>query len=151
MELNSPLSNKTLINEFNYREDYYEIIAEKKYFNLMCFQKWQNIALSLRERIIRRPDKFDNILNIFLSSDSEDLNENIIKTKNISKERIKVLNLDDQAFEINRFCPHQAADLCNAKITPDNNLICPRHGWEFDLNQNGLNKSSGETLNSKKL
>ena len=145
------LSNKTLINEFNYREDYYEIIAEKKYFNLMCFQKWKDIALSLRERIVRRPDKFDNILNIFLSSDLEDLKKNIIKTKNISKKRIKVLNLDDEAFEINRLCPHQGADLCNATITLDNNLICPRHGWEFDLNQNGLNKSSGETLNAKKL
>ena len=95
--------------------------------------------------------KFSNILNIFLFSDLEDLRENIINTQSISKERIKILNDDGETYEINRFCPHQGADLCNATITKQNLLICPRHGWEFDLNANGINKSSGETVNSKKL
>lgn len=145
------LANKRIMNEFDYRNNYYEIVAEKKYFNLMCFEKWQNVALSLREKIVRRPDKFSNILNIFLFSDLEDLRENIINTQSISKERIKILNDDGETYEINRFCPHQGADLCNATITKQNLLICPRHGWEFDLNANGINKSSGETVNSKKL
>lgn len=145
------LANKRIMNEFDYSNNYYEIVAEKKYFNLMCYEKWQNVALSLREKIVRRPDKFSNILNIFLFSDLEDLNENIINTLSISKERIKILNDKGETYEINRFCPHQGADLCNATITKENLLICPRHGWEFDLNSNGVNKSSGETVNSKKL
>ena len=145
------LTNKRIINEFDYCENYYEIIAEKKYFNLMCYERWQNVSLTLREKIVRRPDKFSNISNIFLASDKEDLRENIVNTLNISNERIVVLNDEGEKFEINRFCPHQGADLCNATITKDNILICPRHGWEFDLNANGENSSSGETLNSKKI
>ena len=144
-------ANKKIINEFDYSDDYYEIIAEEKYFNLMCHEKWQNVALSLREKIVRRPDKFSNILNIFLFSDFEDLRDNLINTLNISDERIMVINDASEQYEINRFCPHQGADLCNATITKDNILICPRHGWEFDLDKDGVNKSSGETLNSKKL
>jgi UDP-MurNAc hydroxylase len=117
----------------------------------MCHEKWQNVALSLREKIVRRPDKFSNILNIFLFSDLEDLRDNLIDTINISNERIMVINDAGEQYEVNRFCPHQGADLCNALITKENILICPRHGWEFDLDKDGVNKSSGETLNSKKI
>lgn len=145
------LANKKIVKDFDYKDDYYEIIAEEKYFNLMCYEKWQNVALSLREKIVRRPDKFSNILNIFLFSDLEDLRDNLINTLNISEERIMVVNNAGEQYEINRFCPHQGADLCNATITKDNILLCPRHGWEFDLDKDGINKSSGETLNSKKL
>lgn len=144
------LSHKEILDEFNYQHDYYEIIAEEKYFNLMCIEKWQNIGLSLREKIVKRPDVFNNGMDIFLFSDLSDLKENLLRTINISKQRIAVKNGNGDEFEINRFCPHQGADLCNAKIASDNILICPRHGWKFDLNNNGLNKSSGETINSEK-
>ena len=54
-------------------------------------------------------------------------------------------------FEINRFCPHNGADLCNAEINIENYLVCPRHGWKFDLANEGIDKLSKTTINSKKI
>ena len=39
----------------------------------------------------------------------------------------------------------------NAEINADNHLVCPRHGWKFDLNKNGIDKKSKTTINSKKI
>jgi UDP-MurNAc hydroxylase len=142
------LNNKIILDEFDYLSDYEEIISSKKYFNLMCSEGWQNVYLSLRARVVRRPDAFNNDLNIFIFSDAGNINESFLRTRNIPQERINIRNVNDEIFEINRFCPHQGADLCNATVTAENILICPRHGWEFDLNNDGLNKSSGQTINS---
>ena len=89
-------------------------------------------------------------LNIFIYSDSGNIEENYLLTRNISKERMDIKKENGEIFEIDRFCPHQGADLCNAKITPDNMLICPRHGWKFDLNKDGENISSGESIHAVK-
>ena len=71
-------------------------------------------------------------------SDIENIRENFISTRNISNERVKVKNQSGEIFEINRFCPHNGSDLCNAEINSDNHLVCPGHGWKFDLNNNGI-------------
>jgi UDP-MurNAc hydroxylase len=144
------LNNKTIIDEFNYSTNYEEIISTEKYFNLMCSEGWQNVYLSLRAKVVRRPDIFNNDLNIFIYSDSGNIEENYLLTRNISKERMDIKKENGEIFEIDRFCPHQGADLCNAKITPDNMLICPRHGWKFDLNKDGENISSGESIHAVK-
>ena len=146
------LSRKKILSEFKYDIPYEEIIADKKYFALMhSKERWQNIYLSLRAKVIREPDIFSNDLNIFLFSDIENIRENFILTKNISNERIQVTNKNGEVFEINRFCPHNGADLCNAEINSDNYLVCPRHGWKFDLINEGVDKLSKTTINSKKI
>tara|TARA_B110001450_G_C17661144_1_gene497283 strand:+ start:2008 stop:3609 length:1602 start_codon:yes stop_codon:yes gene_type:complete len=144
------LNNKIIFDEFDYKKGYEEIVSSKRYFNLMSTEGWQNVYLSLRAKVVRRPDKFNNDLNIFLFSDANNIYENFQRTRNIPKERIEIRN-GNKIFEIDRFCPHQGADLCDAKVSLNNVLICPRHGWEFDLDHNGLNASSGETINSKQL
>lgn len=144
------LNNKSILTEFDYKNDYEEIIASRKYFNLMISEGWQNVYLTMRAKVIRRPDIFNNDLNIFIFSDIGNIRDNYLKTRDIPKDRIEVKNRNGEVFEINRFCPHQGADLCDAKITDDNILICPRHGWEFDLNNKGINKASAETIESRK-
>ena len=52
---------------------------------------------------------------------------------------------------VNRYCPHQKADLCNAEIDADNNLICPVHSWKFNLNKGGRDPKSNLTINSKEI
>ena len=146
------ISNKTLLHKFKYDSPYEEIIADEKYFALMqSGERWQNIYLSLRARVLRKPDIFSNDLNIFLFSDIENIRENFILTKNISSERIMIKNDDGEIYEINRYCPHNGADLCKAKINSDNYLICPRHGWRFDLNNDGVDKLSKTSIKSKKI
>ena len=146
------LSNKKILNKFEYNTPYEEIISDKKYFTLMhSKERWQNIYLSLRAKVLREPDIFNNDLNIFLFSDIENIRENFISTRNISNERVNVKNQSGEIFEINRFCPHNGSDLCNAEINSDNYLVCPGHGWKFDLNNNGIDKTSKTTINSKKI
>ena len=146
------LSNKKILSEFKYDAPYEEIIADKQYFALMhSNQRWQNVYLSLRAKVLREPDIFSNDLNIFLFSDVENIRENFIVTRNISNERVKIKNKKGEIYEINRYCPHNGADLCNAEINSDNYLICPRHGWKFDLNNKGDDKLSKTSINSKKL
>ena len=142
------LNNKSIIDDFDYSSHYEEIVASKRYFNLMCFEGWQNVYLSLRAQVVRNPDIFNNDLNIFLFSDTNNIKENYIRTRSIRNERITILDVNGHEYEINRFCPHQGADLKDAEIVSDNYLICPRHGWKFDLNRNGICKSSGETINA---
>lgn len=146
------LSNKKLLSTFKYDKPYEEIISDKKYFALMhSKERWQNIYLSLRAKVLRKPDLFSNDINIFLFSDIENIRDNFILTQNISNERIRVTNDAGDIFEINRFCPHNGADLCNAEINTENYLVCPRHGWKFDLANEGIDKLSKTTINSKKI
>ncbi|MDG2158566.1 MAG: Rieske 2Fe-2S domain-containing protein [Gammaproteobacteria bacterium] len=146
------LSNKNILSTFKYDKPYEEIISDKKYFSLMhSKERWQNIYLSLRAKVLREPDLFCNDINIFLFSDIENIRDNFVLTKNISNERIQVKNKNGEVFEINRFCPHNGADLCNAEINSDNYLVCPRHGWKFDLTNKGIDKLSKTTIDSKKI
>lgn len=146
------LSNKKILSRFEYNKPYEEVIADKKYFALMhSNERWQNIYLSLRAKVLREPDIFSNDLNIFLFSDVDNIRDNFINTRNISNERVKIKNKKGEIFEINRYCPHNGADLCNAEINSDNYLICPRHGWKFDLNNKGIDKLTKTTIDSQKL
>ena len=40
-----------------------EIISSKRYFNLMCTKRWQNVSLSLKAKVVSKPDKFNNDLD----------------------------------------------------------------------------------------
>lgn len=109
--------------------------------------KWQDLSLSLRATYSRHPDKFNNIINLFLFSDIKNIRQAFLSTSGIKIERV-IVSTKNKKYEINRFCPHQGADLCNAKIDSNDYLICPRHSWRFDLNNNGINMDSGSTINS---
>ena len=62
-----------------------------------------------------------------------------------------VENKSIQRYLVDRYCPHQKADLCNAEIDENNNLICPVHAWKFNLNNGGKDNRSNLTINSKKI
>jgi len=142
------LNKKNISNKFDYQSDYFEVKSDKKYFSLMASDnKWQDLSLSLRATYSRHPDKFNNIINLFLFSDIKNIRQAFLSTSGIKIERV-IVSTKNKKYEINRFCPHQGADLCNAKIDSNDYLICPRHSWRFDLNNNGINMDSGSTINS---
>ena len=35
-------------------------------------------------------------------------------------------------------------------LTDENILICPRHGWKYDLSNKGINQSSDKSINAFK-
>lgn len=145
------LNEKKLLDNFDYSSNYEEIVSTEKYFYLMCIERWQNVYLSLRANVFRKPDIVSNSLNIFLFSDISNIRNNFLSTNEINSEKVIVENKSKQRYIVNRYCPHQKADLCNAEIDEDNNLICPVHAWKFNLNNGGKDNRSNLTINSKKI
>lgn len=139
------------IQEQNNNSPYILIEADRKYFSLMCDgYRWQDIALSLRAKITRVPDVYNTIANIFLFADESNSRESLLQILNIPEERVVVTH-KGKNFEINRFCPHQGADLSCASIDDEFNLTCPRHSWTFELNNGGFCKNSNVSINGKKI
>lgn len=127
---------------------YIRLVAEKRYFALMHSDyRWQDIYLSLRACVERVPDTFSSFANIFIFSDVSNIRSAFLSTLAISTERIAV-KCDERVYEINRYCPHQGADLRNAVIKGNRYLICPRHGWEFDLLSGGQCLHSNAALDA---
>ena len=55
-------------------------------------------------------------------------------------------NILDEMFSVQKYCPHMFADLEKSGfIDDDDNLVCPLHGWKFNLGKNG------ECQNNKKF
>lgn len=127
------------------------ITASTKYFSLMCGdERWQDVVLSLQGQVLRLPDIYNTVANIFLFADEANLAESLKHSLNLSKERILIEHMG-QKYEINRYCPHQGGDLAYAIIDEQMALICPRHSWKFDLTCEGICKNSGMSINAVKL
>ena len=113
--------------------------------------RWQDISLSMRAKYKRVPDVFNNYVNLFLISDIKTIRNSFFSTLNIKSERVVIKNKKNVRYQIDRYCPHQGADLCKANIDSSNNLICPRHSWKFNLDKNGYHKNTDTSINSIKV
>ena len=130
----------------------YILSAEKKYFSLMSSNNlWQDIYLSLRASLYRKPDDFNNFINIFLFSDPHNIRDRFISSLSISTEKILKINKNGVCYEINRYCPHQGADLSIAEINEHNEIECPRHNWRFSLDNNGQSLTSSHSIFAKEI
>ncbi len=146
------LNNKQIIKKIDLEMPFIEVKAEEKYFALMHEkERWGDLVLSMRASVKRKPDIFNNVVNVFLSSDENNLKNSLQGLFEISQEKCIVKNSKGVCFKINRFCPHQGADLKFAQIDEENNLICPRHGWKFCLNKKGIHKQSKMMIHSMKI
>jgi len=148
------LQSKEIIDQFEpSKKNIYSLKAEKKYFALMSSNhyRWQDIYLSLRAQPYRKPDNFDNYINLFLFSDPENIREGFISSLMISDERIIKVSPNGECYEMNRYCPHQGADLSDVEINEKNEIICPRHSWRFSLDEMGKSLNSSHTICAKKI
>lgn len=126
----------------------YLVEAEPKFFGQLCLtERWQDVFLSLRQSVHRSPDKFSNIVNLFLYSDGS-IRETFESTRGIPDDKF-LLALNHEKYECRKYCPHQGADLSKARIIKGRYIVCPRHGWKFDLDDGGINVESGLTLEAK--
>ena len=132
---------------------FFRISASEKYFALMsnCKYRWQDISLSMRATIKRRPDIFSSLINVFIFSDVENIRDAFYTSLNIPKDRCVIKDSGGCVHEIDRYCPHQGADLSEAAIDKDGYLICPRHGWRFDLHDGGISNRTNTTINAVTL
>ncbi len=56
---------------------------------------------------------------------------------------IALFVLDDEVRAIDNICPHQRFPLLHEGEVEDGCVVCPMHGWEFDL-QTGKCRTGGE-------
>jgi len=106
---------------------------------------WEDWTLTFRTELQRNPDKYMSLLHGILYMEIEDIPFLERKLYSLKEtEKIKVSS-DGKQYMINRYCPHQGADLTNADII-DNKVICPNHKWKFDLLQNGDCTTSMDSL-----
>ena len=118
-----------------------------KFFSLLFFSltSWSMVVIDVRTEDEWKTGHLDGAINI----EWQDILK-ISSTYKKDEERIDVKNKKGECFRIDRYCPHQKADLCNAQINEDNYLICPVHAWKFDLNNGGKDKRSKLSINSRR-
>jgi UDP-MurNAc hydroxylase len=124
------------------------VSAEPRYFRLLVENpRWQEVVLSFRARIQRSPDRFNNWVNLFLYSDPETVEANFRSAIVERTERVEVEVRDVGRFTVDRWCPHQGADLATAQVE-GSCVVCPRHGWRFDIADAGRDSRSGTSINA---
>ena len=154
VDLNEGFVADILIEDYDWNTEFTCVESSPAYFSLMASPnyRWQDIYLCLRATVHRNPDVFNTFINVFLFSDVSNIRAGFETTLNINDERIVVVNPHNgKKFEINRFCPHNGADLSDAKIDEHDNLICPRHSWLFDLERNGKCKIAEASIEAKEI
>jgi UDP-MurNAc hydroxylase len=156
LEIDLTLRSVKLIDYTSYElpESYMKVTASKAYFHLMSDPsfRWQDIYLSLRASVQRVPDVFNTFINIFLFSDSTNIRSGFTSTLDVKDEKILIINpLNGKNYEINRYCPHNGADLKDARIDNNGNLICPRHSWLFNLKNKGKCDRADASINAKEV
>jgi len=109
---------------------------------------WEDFSLTFRMKLNREPDVYQTIMQGFLILEAEDLEafcSHILALENRT-ERITV-EAGGCRYSVDKWCPHQGADLSQGWIEEDRYLVCPRHRWRFDLQNDGACMDNDGTVN----
>jgi len=109
---------------------------------------WEDFSLTFRMQLNRQPDVYQTIMQGFLILEAEDLEpfcSHILALEN-NNERI-VVEAGGCRYSVDKLCPHQGADLSQGWIEEGRYLVCPRHRWRFDLQQDGVCVDNAGTVN----
>lgn len=110
-------------------------------------QTWSAYTATFRFRNRRVPDVYDTVISLLFFSDKVEFEYGLRRIAEFRRggQRIEIETATGERFEINRFCPHQGADLSFA-LVDGSAVVCPRHHWRFDLEAGGKCVSNGETI-----
>jgi UDP-MurNAc hydroxylase len=99
---------------------------------------WEQFALTFRMRLNRKPDIYQTLIQGFLLMEPEDLNWFCAKILDIEeKQKRAVIEAGGTRYSIDRYCPHQGADLSQGWLDQGRLWTCPRHRWQFALDKEG--------------
>jgi UDP-MurNAc hydroxylase len=99
---------------------------------------WEEFALTFRMRLNRRPDVYQTLIQGFLLMEPEDMNWFCSKVLAIEeKQKRVVVEAGGTRYSMDRYCPHQGADLCQGWLDQGRLWVCPRHHWQFALDKGG--------------
>lgn len=63
----------------------------------------------------------------------DDLKEKVGKRFFIDDIEVAIFKVDGKIYALNNICPHQHSALIYDGFIEDCKVICPAHGWEFNL------------------
>ena len=105
---------------------------------------------TFRMQLSRTPDTYNTLVAGFLLVEAEDLPAFCDKHRAIEERRERcIVEAGGKQYEIDRFCPHLGGDLERGSVEADRYLVCPRHGWRFDLQNGGACVGNAGTVNAE--
>jgi UDP-MurNAc hydroxylase len=110
---------------------------------------WEEFALTFRMRLNRRPDVYQTLIQGFLLMETEDMNWFCSKVLALEeKQKRVVVEAGGTRYSMDRYCPHQGADLCQGWLDQGRLWVCPRHHWQFALDKGGNCLTSNTSINA---
>ncbi|TJY43930.1 MBL fold metallo-hydrolase [Cohnella pontilimi] len=110
---------------------------------------WEDFTLTFRMQLKRDPDVYHVVIHGFLTMEPDDMNAFCSKVLNSEANCERVLvEAGGRRYSINRYCPHAGADLTGGWIEKDRFLVCPRHRWMFDLEEDGRCLNSDASIDA---
>jgi UDP-MurNAc hydroxylase len=110
---------------------------------------WEQFALTFRMRLNRKPDIYQTLIQGFLLMESEDLNWFCAKLIEIEeRQKRAVIEAGGTRYSIDRYCPHQGADLSQGWLDQGRLWTCPRHRWQFALDKEGRCLTSDASIHA---
>ena len=99
---------------------------------------WEEFALTFRVKLNRKPDVYQTLMQGFLLMEPEDMNSFCEKLLAIEQRQKRItIEAGGTRYSIDRYCPHQGADLTQGWLTDGRYWTCPRHRWHFALDKEG--------------
>jgi NAD(P)H-dependent nitrite reductase small subunit len=78
---------------------------------------------------------------VFVANNNE-IKENSAKKVFAEDEEIALIKIEGEVYALNNVCPHQHASIIHQGFIEEGCVVCPAHGWEFDIKtgkrKNGL-------------
>ena len=110
---------------------------------------WEDFAHTFRLRLSREPDIYQTIVSAFIRLDQADLNRFCRKVLSIESRQERIIKeADGTRYAVDRYCPHQGGDLFYGWVEDGRYLACPRHGWRYDLENEGICSDNAGTIHA---
>ena len=113
---------------------------------------WEDFCLTFRAKVARSPDKYDTLINGFIFSEADAIPELVAKIAAFRNQKARiVVEVGGRQYEIDRYCPHQGADLSHGWCEDGRYWVCSRHQWKYDLENGGRCMVSSDTIGALSL
>lgn len=78
-------------------------------------------------RSVEIPEDFSKVCNV------KDLSENKGKRFFVNDLEIAIFKINGKVFALSNMCPHQHSSVIYDGLIENDHVICPVHGWKFNL------------------
>ncbi|HKA61707.1 MAG TPA: MBL fold metallo-hydrolase [Methylomirabilota bacterium] len=103
------------------------------------YLEWEDVFLSMRFEARREPDVYNwPMMAILQFGRDTALLRCVEQALYVGPGDRTVVSAEDRrSWTIQRYCPHAGQDLTGIAVDKRGCITCPRHGWQFDLNDRG--------------